>query len=226
MPAEFWITYHFTSRVHLPPTTQLVELENPDHKLTDLEDVLEHGTFWVCRTPCNSLMVAGALVFRQGFVDAKYRPVTWWEKKDGVRVKASAIIADLLTEGVGICPDDALRLVIGKRCIKKSCGCFNVRLKTEDVPTDLWFSYIYIHNPHARVITQRVKFAGLERRFERLAHVTNYIFAQGFLPSKYRAVVHWETPCGRPISEFEIVDEILVAGEGITEENPLRLVIG
>ena len=99
-------------------------------------------------------------------------------------------------------------------------------METEDAPTDLWFSYVYIHSPHARVVTQRVKFAGLEKRFERLANVTNYIFAQGFLPSKYRALVHWDTPCGRRISEFGIVDEILVAGEGISEENPLRLVIG
>ena len=128
MPAEFWITYLFTSRVHLPPTTQLIELENPDYKLADLEDVLEHGTFWVCRTPCNSLMVAGALVFRQGFVDAKYRPATWWEK-DGVKVKTSAIIADLLTEGVGICPDAALTLVIGKRCIKNHAAVLTLAWK-------------------------------------------------------------------------------------------------
>jgi len=188
MAAEFWITYHFTSRFHLPPTTQLVELENPEHKLTDLEDVLEH-------------------VFRQGIIDVKYRSATWWEKKDGVRVKASTIIADLLAEKVGTCPDTALKLVI------------------EDAPTALWFSYIYIHSPPDKVVTQRIKFDSLEKRFERLAHVTNFIFAQGFLPSRYRAVVRWETPCGRRISEFAIVDEILVADEGISEERPLRLVI-
>jgi hypothetical protein len=53
-------------------------------------------------------------VFRQGFVDAKYRPATWWEKKDGVTVKASSTIDGLLIEGVGKCPDTALKLVIGK----------------------------------------------------------------------------------------------------------------
>ena len=99
-------------------------------------------------------------------------------------------------------------------------------METEDAPTSLWFSYVYIHNPPAKIVTQRIKFDNLEKRFERLAHVTNYIFAQGFLPVKYRAVVHWEAPCGRRISEFAIVDEILVAEEGISEERPLRLVIG
>ena len=99
-------------------------------------------------------------------------------------------------------------------------------METEDAPTSLWFSYIYIHNPPPKVVTQRLKFDNLDKRFERLAHVTNYIFAQGFLPVKYRAVVHWEAPCGRRISECAIVDEILVAEEGISEESPLRLVIG
>lgn len=67
-------------------------------------------------------MVAGALVFRQGIVDVKYRSVTWWEKKDGVRVKASTIIADLLAEKVGTCPETALKLVIGKPFMVKDCA--------------------------------------------------------------------------------------------------------
>jgi hypothetical protein len=100
------------------------------------------------------------------------------------------------------------------------------RFETEDVPTNLWFSYIYIHNPPVQVVTQRIKFAGLPRRFEKLAHVTNYVFAQGFLPSKYRGVVYWQSPCGKRISECATVDEILIAGEGISEEKSLRLVIG
>ena len=114
MSTEFWITYRFTSQTHVPPTTQLVELENPDYKLTDLEDVLEHGTFRVCCTLCNSLIAAGLLVFRQGFVEARYRPVAWWEKKNGVPVKASTTMEFLLNEGIGKCPDSSLQLVIGK----------------------------------------------------------------------------------------------------------------
>ncbi|KAF8628692.1 hypothetical protein AX15_003752 [Amanita polypyramis BW_CC] len=188
MHTEFWLTYYFSSRGHLPPTTQLIELESLEHKLTDLEDVLEH-------------------VFRQGFVDPKHRPGTWWEKKDGVRVKASATIEFLLHDGVGTCPETALKLII------------------EDVPTSLWFSYVYIHKPHAQIVTQRIKFAHLQKRFEKVAHVTNYVFGNGFLPSKYRAVVHWEGPCGKSISEFVSIDEILATGDGISEEKPLRLVI-
>ena len=166
-------------------------------------------------------------MFRKGFVDAKYRPATWWEKKDGIRVKTSSTIDELLIEGVGKCPDTALKLIIGK-CLKYTNPYrhSDARLETEDIPADLWFSYIYTHNPHAKVVTQRIKFAGVERRFERLAHVTNYIFAQGFLPSKYRAVVYWQRPCGKRVNEFAVVDEILVAGEGTSEEKPLRLVIG
>ena len=113
-PTVFWITYRFTSQPHIQSTTQLVELENPDYKLTDLEDVLDHGTFRVCCTLCNSLIVAGLLAFRQGFVEAKYRPVAWWEKKDGVPVKASMTIEFLLNEGIGKCPGNSLQLVIGK----------------------------------------------------------------------------------------------------------------
>jgi hypothetical protein len=99
-------------------------------------------------------------------------------------------------------------------------------LETEDAPTGLWFSYIYIHNPPAEAVTQRIKFASLQKRFEKIAHVTNYVFAQGYLPAKYRPHVFWETPCGKRVSECASVDEVLLAAEGVSEEKPLRLVIG
>lgn len=43
--AELWLTYQFASRALLkaPSTTQLIELEFQNHKLSDLEDVLDHG---------------------------------------------------------------------------------------------------------------------------------------------------------------------------------------
>ena len=110
---EFWLTYHFSSRAHLQPTTQLVELDHLEYKLADLEDVLDYGR-GPGYAPFNiSLTIAGLLVFRQGFVDTKYRPVTWWEKKDGARIKPSTSIESLLLEGVGKCPDAALKLMIG-----------------------------------------------------------------------------------------------------------------
>ncbi|KAF8626007.1 hypothetical protein AX17_006730 [Amanita inopinata Kibby_2008] len=188
MYTEFWLSYHLTSRAHLAPTTQLIELEHQEHKLSDLEDLLEH-------------------VFRQGFIEARHRPAAWWEKKDGFKVKAISSLEDLLNEGVGKCPETALKLVV------------------EDMPAAFWFTYVYLHQPHSRVVTQRIKFAGSEKRFEKLAHVTNHVFAQGFLPCKYRPTVHWQTPCGRRINEYTLVNEILINGGGACEEKALRLVI-
>jgi len=185
---EFWLTYHFSSRAHLQPTTQLIELDHLEYKLVDLEDVLDY-------------------VFRQGFVHAKYRPATWWEKKDGAKVKPTTSVESLLLEGIGKCPDSALKLYI------------------EDLPSTLWFSYVYLHEAHTQVVTQRVKLPGLRKRFERLGHVTNYIFDQGYLLHKYRPVVHWECPAGKNLAECANVDEILLAGSGVSEEKPLRLII-
>jgi hypothetical protein len=52
---ELWLTYNLTSRASAgkPSTAQLIELEFQNHKLVDLEDVLDH-------------------VFRQGFIEAKH----------------------------------------------------------------------------------------------------------------------------------------------------------
>jgi len=41
---EFWVAYRFASRKNASPTTQLIELELAGQKLSDLEDVLDHGT--------------------------------------------------------------------------------------------------------------------------------------------------------------------------------------
>src|ERR1700742_487711 len=99
---------------------------------------------------------------------------------------------------------------------------------TEDIPTALWFSYVFAHNASAPVIVQRVKLAGSEnaRKIEMIAHVTNHIFAQGYVEPKYRSVVHWETACGKKVGECVRVEEVLSWGEGVCEEKPLRLVIG
>ena len=61
---------------------------------------------------------------------------------------------------------------------------------------------------------------------ECLGHVTNYIFAQGYLPSKVRSLVSWKNACGKHIDESEKVEELLSRGEGTREEKPLRLVVG
>lgn len=93
--SELWLVYKQVSRCGKPATAQLIELEFQNHKLHDLEDVLEH-------------------VFQQGFVDAKLRPLSWWEKCDGAKVKGCIPVEELLDEGVGRSQETALRLVIGE----------------------------------------------------------------------------------------------------------------
>ncbi|KAF8895640.1 hypothetical protein BD779DRAFT_1609136 [Infundibulicybe gibba] len=185
--SELWLTYQLASRAHLPSTTQLIDLEFQNHKLADLEDVLEH-------------------VFRQGFVEAKHRPSTWWERKDGQKVKASHLVEELLQQGIGKCQESAIKLVV------------------EDVPTTFWFTYSYIHNPTAHHATQRIKLN--EHKLELMAHITNHIFAQGYLAPHLRSLVHWQNPCGKRVDEHVRVAEVLAWGEGISEVKPLRLVIG
>lgn len=91
---ELWLTYHQNSRSGHPATAQLIELEYQNHKMNDLEDVLDH-------------------VFRQGYVEAKHRPVSYWERKDGSKIKASSSVEHLLLEGLGLCEKTAIRLVVG-----------------------------------------------------------------------------------------------------------------
>lgn len=98
----------------------------------------------------------------------------------------------------------------------------------DDVPSSFWFSYVYLHG-HATsypIVTQRVRLNEQPVKFERLAHITNHIFGQGFLSAKLRPVVHWEKACGVRVGENVCVNLILMEGEGICEDKPLRLVIG
>ena len=61
----------------------------------DLEDVLDH-------------------VFAQGFLEARFRTMTWWETLDGTLLPASREVHDILSSGAGHCPEHAVKLVIGK----------------------------------------------------------------------------------------------------------------
>lgn len=92
--SELWISYHQTSRSSKPVTAQLVDLEFQNQKLADLEDVLDH-------------------LFRQGFIEAKYRSFAFWENHEGHRVQAGHVVEELLKAGFGKCPQTALRLIIG-----------------------------------------------------------------------------------------------------------------
>jgi hypothetical protein len=77
-------------------TAQLVDCSDESH-IFDLEDVLDH-------------------VFQQGFVDPKWRSVSWWEDCKSLRLKACDTVQDLLARGAGSTPETALRLIIGKLC--------------------------------------------------------------------------------------------------------------
>jgi hypothetical protein len=91
--SELWITYHHASRSHKQVTAQLVDVSDTTH-LFDLEDVLDY-------------------VFQQGFVDPKWRSVSWWEDCSAVRLKACSTVQDLLARGAGSTPETALHLIVG-----------------------------------------------------------------------------------------------------------------
>ncbi|KAG6840865.1 hypothetical protein C0991_003668 [Blastosporella zonata] len=203
------------SRAHLKnsATTQLIDLEFQNHKLIDLEDVLEHGTFphRLASVDLTNMSDNVVTVFRQGFVEPKYRPSTWWENRDGLKLKAGHLVEELLQQGVGRSPETSLKLII------------------QDMPSTLWFTYVYRHNAAAPRVVQRVKLAEAahqQGRMDLVAHLTNYVFQQGYLHSKLRSVIHWEDGCGKEIEEQFRIEEVLSWELGASEEKPLRLVIG
>jgi hypothetical protein len=81
-------------------------------------------------------------------------------------------------------------------------------------------------NGHPHTATQRIRLDLLHLKCERLAHLTNHIFAKGYLPSKARSLVSWKGACGKLIEENVKVEDVLSRGEGVCESKPLRLVIG
>jgi hypothetical protein len=91
----------------------------------------------------------------------------------------------------------------------------------------VWFSYVYTHKNARPVVTQRVKLCNApDTKLGIIAHLTNHIFHNGYLPARYRTVVTWQGPCGRKIEEHERLDDLLTAGEGLCETSSLRLMIG
>jgi len=186
--SELWITYHQASRAQRLVTAQLIDVGDGT-TLLDLEDVLDH-------------------VFEQGFVDPKWRSVSWWEECTSARLKASHGVQELLARGAGSTPASALRLVIA------------------DTPAAVWVHYEYVHCGHHRTTTQRIRLDTPHMKScELLAHITNYIFVQGYLPCKVRSFVSWKGACGKHIEECTRIEDVLSCGEGVCEEKPLRLVI-
>ncbi|KAH9080317.1 hypothetical protein EDB83DRAFT_2338604 [Lactarius deliciosus] len=148
-------------------------------------------------------------IFQQDFVDTKWRSVVWWEDCTAARLKASDTVHGLLARGAGGTPGTALRLIIA------------------DTPAALWVHYEYARCARAaHSATQRIRLDLPHAKLERLGHVTNHIFAQGYLPSNLRSLVSWKGGCGRHVEESEKVEVLLSRGEGTCEEKPLRLVVG
>ncbi len=90
----------------------------------------------------------------------------------------------------------------------------------------IWVHYEYLHDRHSHTSVQRIRLDLPHTKFERLAHLTNHIFTKGYLPSKVRSAVSWKSASGKYIEENARVDDLLSSSEGVSEDKPLRLVIG
>lgn len=95
-----------------------------------------------------------------------------------------------------------------------------------DIPTTIWVRYEYTNGVHPHTTTQRFRLDSPLFKSERLTHLTDHIFAKGYLPCKARSLVSWKGACGKHVEENANVQEVLSGGEGLSEEKPLRLVIG
>ena len=95
-----------------------------------------------------------------------------------------------------------------------------------DAPAAIWFSYHYLHKPSAPVVSQRVKLDAPDVKLELIAHLTNHIFANGYLAPSLRTKVYWQATCDRRVEEHEQLEPLLEAGHGVNESACLRLVIG
>ena len=95
----------------------------------------------------------------------------------------------------------------------------------------MWFSYEYTTAPgDVPQVKQRVKLEAIHTHCHgadpKIAHLTNYIFQQGYLAKHLRTKVYWQSICGKKVEEHADLLELLAVGEGVAEDKTLRLVIG
>jgi hypothetical protein len=95
-----------------------------------------------------------------------------------------------------------------------------------DIPLAIWVRYEYVHGGHQHTTTQRFRLDLPHFKCEHLAHITNQIFAKGYLPGKASSLFSWKASCGKGIADSTKVEDVLSWGEGVCEENPASLVIG
>ena len=143
---------------------------------------------------------------------------------------------ELLARGAGSSPASALRLVVGTMTLAFSFFFFVSEWNAltvpdfvclADVPAAIWVHYEYVHCARPHTATQRIRLDQPQMNgCERLAHITNYIFAQGYLPCRARSMVSWKGSCGKHIEECTKAEDVLSWGEGVCEQKPLRLLVG
>lgn len=90
----------------------------------------------------------------------------------------------------------------------------------------IYVHYEYLHDRHSPTSVQRISLDMPHTKFMRLAHLTNYIFTEGYLPSKVRSAVSWRSASGKHIEENTKLEYVLSLGEGVSEDKPLCLAIG
>lgn len=90
----------------------------------------------------------------------------------------------------------------------------------------IYVHYEYLHDRDSQTYVQRIGLDMPSTKFMRLAHLTNYIFAEGYLPSKVRSAVSWRCASGKHIEKNTRLDYVLSLGGGVSEDKPLCLVIG
>ncbi|KAI0284107.1 hypothetical protein BC826DRAFT_875980, partial [Russula brevipes] len=102
-------------------------------------------------------------------------------------------VQELLARSTRSSPETSLHLIIA------------------DAPLAIWVHYQiyqYMHCGHPHTATQCIHLNLPLSKCERLAHLTNHIFAKGYLPSKACTLVSWKAARGKQIEESIKVEEM------------------
>ena len=89
-----------------------------------------------------------------------------------------------------------------------------------DVPAAIWVHYEYVHCARPHTTTQRIHLDQPQiKGCAYLAYITNYIFAQGYLPCRARSMVSWKGSCGKHIEEGTKVEMYPLGVKAFAKEN-------
>ncbi|KAF8651954.1 hypothetical protein AX16_004597 [Volvariella volvacea WC 439] len=198
MHPEFWITYFLP---HTPPRSELIDLHEHDPPLDQLEDLRD-------------------LIIRREVINPEFGLLCRWRTKDGKEMKPTQSIEALLEDGIGTTEETALRLIVEFA-------------PHPHIPNYIWIKLVYTTNPAADVVPKRIYLSSLPgpsqavpEKSRMLAHLTAYIFNNGYLKWSFLPFVSWKRKHGDTIKESTPITDILLSGEGICDESPLCLNIG